>query len=88
MQVAFSTVSASEYLRDILDRETVTREAMAELTRVEGKIAALCHASRVTVSRSRISRRYSDADTVLNATCMIAFYDNAVGPASIPDGRM
>lgn len=44
MHVAASTVSASEYLRDILDRETVTREAMAELTRVESKIAALCHA--------------------------------------------
>ena len=40
MQVAVSTVSASEYLRDILDRETVTREAMAELARVENKIAA------------------------------------------------
>ncbi|RYE49201.1 MAG: hypothetical protein EOP24_01855 [Hyphomicrobiales bacterium] len=42
--MAVSTVSASDYLRDILDREMITREAMAELTRVEGKITALCRA--------------------------------------------
>ena len=44
MQVAARTVSASEYLRDILDRELVTREALAELTRVQSKITALCQA--------------------------------------------
>jgi hypothetical protein len=44
MHVAASTVSASEYLREILDREMITREAMAEMARVESKIAALCHA--------------------------------------------
>jgi len=44
MHVAVSTVSASEYLRDILAREMVTREVMADLTHVESKLAALCHA--------------------------------------------
>jgi len=44
MQVAIRTVSASEYLRDILARETVTREALAELPHVQSKITALCNA--------------------------------------------
>lgn len=44
MSVAVSTVSASEYLRDILARETVRREALGDMARIDGKIAALCHA--------------------------------------------
>ncbi|WP_439600652.1 hypothetical protein [Devosia sp.] len=44
MSVATSTVSASDYLRDILARETVRLEAMGAAGRIDGKIAALCHA--------------------------------------------
>jgi hypothetical protein len=44
MSVATSTVSASDYLRDILARETVRPEAMGDAARIDGKIAALCHA--------------------------------------------
>ncbi|MBN9362629.1 MULTISPECIES: hypothetical protein [unclassified Devosia] len=44
MSVATSTVSASDYLRDILARETVRPEAMGAAARIDGKIAALCHA--------------------------------------------
>jgi hypothetical protein len=44
MSVATSTVSASDYLRDILARETVRLEAMGDAGRIDGKIAALCHA--------------------------------------------
>lgn len=42
MSVAISTVSASEYLREILHREAVERGPA--LARIDGKIAALCHA--------------------------------------------
>ena len=44
MSVAVSTVSASEYLRDILHREAVERGPASALARIDGKIAALCQA--------------------------------------------
>ena len=44
MSVATSTVSASDYLRDILAREAVRPEATGDAARIDGKIAALCHA--------------------------------------------
>lgn len=44
MSVAARTVSASDYLRDILAREAVTREAGNDSSPIDGKIAALCHA--------------------------------------------
>lgn len=44
MSVAVRTVSASEYLREILDREAVDRAAAPDLSRLEAKITALCQA--------------------------------------------
>ena len=44
MSVAARTVSASEYLREILARETVDRSPGSPLTYIDGKIAALCSA--------------------------------------------
>lgn len=44
MSVAVSTVSASEYLRDILQREAIDRGPASAMARLEGKIVALCQA--------------------------------------------
>jgi len=73
MSVAVSTVSASEYLRDILSREAVDRQPGSPLVRIDAKIAALCNAwgsrhiadvapgggfARSTANRSGISVDY------------------------------
>lgn len=44
MSTAVSSVSASEYLRDILRREAIGRADVANLDRVGEKIVTLCHA--------------------------------------------
>lgn len=44
MNVAVSTVSASEYLHEILRREAIDRTPASALARIEGKIVALCQA--------------------------------------------
>ena len=44
MSVAARTVTASEYLRDILAREVVDRGPGSALARIDGKITALCSA--------------------------------------------
>jgi hypothetical protein len=44
MSVAVSTVSASDYLRGLLDREAVDHGPGSAMAQIEGKLAALCQA--------------------------------------------